>query len=197
MGRRRPQAPGNGRAGRFRHGAEDRRLGRLADVRVGPFRARRHPRRRHARRGRDAQLAHGQGDPPSDAQPRRRRAPGRPRGPGGDLPASLRIQAAERAPRRPGQEDRAQPAQCRRRLAPAAQPADHGRARSLDLGLRCRGPRGGRVRKPVGAAPMAARARLPHEPVRGAARERRRGRPCLCGVGVEARSSSTTRSTAS
>ena len=55
-----------------------------------------------------------------------------------DLLPHLGLQPAERAPRRGGQEARPEPAERRRRLAAPAQPADHGRARPLDLGLRHR-----------------------------------------------------------
>ena len=58
-----------------------------------------------------------------------------------DLLPDLGLQPAERAPRRGGQEARPEPAERRRRVAAPAQPADHGRARPLDLGLRHRSRR--------------------------------------------------------
>ena len=96
----------------------------------------------------------------------------------GLLPAQHLPEHQRAFPRR-GEEDRAQPAQLRRRLAPTAQAADHGRARARDLVLRDR-PRGGlRARDTVGDPRMVARARLPDEPVRRAARVAGVGRPRL------------------
>ena len=56
-----------GRDGALRGGAEDRRPGRLADLRGRALRAGRHPGRRRGRRGRDRQPAHDPGDPHAPA----------------------------------------------------------------------------------------------------------------------------------
>ena len=71
-------------------------------------------------------------------------------------------------------------------LAAPAQPADHGRARPLHLGLRHRPRRRARARHPLGDARVAARARLPHEPAREAPRVARVGRARVRRVGGEA-----------
>ena len=64
--------------------------------------------------------------------------------------------------------------------------ADHGRARPLDLGLRHRPRRRARLRHALGDAPVAAGARLPHEPARQAARVARVRRARVRRVGGEA-----------
>ena len=130
---------GSRRAGRLRDRAEDRRLRGLPHLRERRLRPRRHARRRHARRGRDAEPAHDQVDPAADAGPTARTAAAA-RGARRGLHAALRLPAPERAPRRRGQEDRAEPAQRRRRLAPAAEPADHGRARRWRSGSTASAP---------------------------------------------------------
>ena len=117
------------------------------------------------------------------------------------LPAPERAAAAEgRRPRRiPATPP---PARCASRTPQITRRAD-----ALDLDLRSRPPRGARVRRPLGGARVAARARLPHEPVRRAARDDRGGRARLRGVGGAAhrarlrdrrhRRSRSTRSTSS
>ena len=59
-------------------------------------------------------------------------------------------------------------------------------APARDLGLRDRAPRGARARDALGDARVAARARLPHEPVRRAARVDRGGREGLPRLGAQA-----------
>ena len=143
--------------------------------------ARRHARRRGAGRGRDGQPAHDPVDPAADAGRRRaRRRGGARRG----LHAALRLPRAERADRRARPEARAEPAQRRRGLAPPEGLVDHGVAPAGDLGLRARPRRGARARDALGRARVAARARLPHEPVRGAAGDDRRGREALHRLGA-------------
>ena len=70
-------------------------------------------------------------------------------------------------------------------------------AAALALGLRRRRARGRLPADAVGAARLAARARIPHEPARGAARDDRGGRRGVQRVGERAGQSSTTRSTGS
>ena len=175
VGRGRPQAARHRRAGRVRARAEDRRARRQPHLRGGSVRPRRDARRRDPGRGRDAEPAHDQGDPAAHA---RRRLARRARGARRGVPPDLRVPGAERAARRDEPEARAEPAQRRRRLAAPEELGDHGRPAAVDLGLR-RGPsRGGRVHVAVRDARVAARARLPHEPLRRAAgvdRGRRRG----------------------
>ncbi len=82
----------------------------------------------------------------------------------------------ERA-RRHGPEARAEPAQRRRRLAAPEELGDHRRPAARGLGLRHRRTRGPRAsRRSAEMLAVAARARLPHEPVRRAARVDRGGR---------------------
>ncbi len=185
MGRRRPQAPRHGRARRLRHRAEDRRLGRLARVRGRRVRARRDARRRDPRRGRDPQSPNDQVDPAPRA--RRRRGAAADRRPRRDLLPALGLQPPERAARGGGQEDGAEPAQRRRRLVAPEESRDHGLTGPVHLGLRAR--HGGRnlLRAAFRGARLAPRARLPHEPVRGAARDDRGRRARLRRVGDEAR----------
>ena len=103
------------------------------------------------------------------------------------LPADLGLPRAERAARRHGPEAGAEPAQRRGRLAAAEELGDHRRPSARDVGLRHRRARGARLRDAVGVARVAARARLPHEPARRAARVDRGGREALRRVGDEAR----------
>ena len=74
---------------------------------------------------------------------------------------------------------------------------DHRLAPARDVGLRDRPARGPRARSALGDARLAARARLPHEPLRRAARVDRGGREGLPRVGARSGTSSTTRSTGS
>ena len=86
-----------------------------------------------------------------------------------------------------GQEDGAEPAQRRRRLVAPEESRDHGLTGPVHLGLRAR--HGGRnlLRAAFRGARLAPRARLPHEPVRGAARNDRGRRARLRRMGDEAR----------
>ena len=96
-----------------------------------------------------------------------------------------------------GEEDGAEPAERGRRLPPPAEPADHGRARSLDLGLRHR-PRGrARAGDALGDARVAQGARLPRQPARASATSRSNRSRASAPSGSRSGSSSTTRSTAS
>ena len=193
VGRRRPQAARLGRAGGLRDRAEDRRLGRLARLRERRLHPRRDARGRPARRGRDAEPAHGAVDP---AEPARRGA--RPaRGARRDLLPALGVRPRERAARGGREEDGAEPAERGGGVAAAAGLAHHGRAAARDLGVRLRSPRGHSRRDALGDARVAARARLSNEPVRGAARDDRGGGGGLPRVGGARGSSSTTRSTGS
>ena len=179
VGRRRAQAARLRRAGRLRDRAEDRRLGRLARLRERRLHPRRHARRRTARRGRHAEPAHGALDPAHAP----RRGACAARGARRDLLPALRLRPRERAGRGRRQEDRAEPAQRGGRLAAPAGLPDHRRAAARDLGVRLGAPRGHPGRDALGDARVAARARLPHEPVRGAAGDDRGGRRGLPRVG--------------
>ena len=123
-----------GRAGRLRDRAEDRRARDQPHLRERPARPRRDPRRRDRGRGRDREPAHDRLDPAADA---RRRPAGAARGARRGVPADLRLPRAERAARRDGAEARPEPAQRRRRLAPA-----EGLARSPPRGRSRCGPTG-------------------------------------------------------
>ena len=103
----------------------------------------------------------------------------------------------QRGARRRGEGDLAEPAERRRRLPPAEGLDDHGGASALDLGVRHGLPRRPRPRDALGDAAVAARARLPHQPIRAAARVDRRGRRARAASGSSGAPSSTTRSTAS
>ena len=94
-------------------------------------------------------------------------------------------------------EARAEPAQRGRRLAAAEGLLDHRLAAARGLGLRARRARGRAARVALGGARVAARARLPHEPVRRAARVDRGRGEALRRVGAAGAPSSTTRSTGS
>ncbi len=163
----------------------------------GLLRPRRDPRRRDPRRGRDPEPAHDQGDPAPPAA-RRRPAAGARRGPRRDLLPALGVPAPERAARGRGEEARAEPAQRRRpaRCARRIRPSPPSRDLS-DLGLRARAAPSVEFDSPLRVARVAARARLPHEPLHRAARVARGRRPRVRGVGAAPASSSTTRSTAS
>ena len=80
-----------------------------------------------------------------------------------------------------------EPAQRGGRLAAAARLADHGGAAARRLGLRHRLPRGRRAGDALRDARLAARARLPHEPVRGALRVDRGGGDGDRGLGAAPR----------
>ena len=114
-------------------------------------------------------------------------APPAARGARRGLHAALRLPRVQRAPRRGGKA-RAEPAQRGRRLAAPEGFDDHRAAPALDLGLRHRLPRGRRPpRVALGDAAVAARARLPDEPVRGAPRVDRGGRRGVPRLGAAAR----------
>ena len=99
------------------------------------------------------------------------------------VPADLRLPGVERAAGRHGPEARAEPPQRRRGVAPAEELGDHRRPPARRLGLRDRRSGGPRAREPVRAARLAARARVPHQPARRAARVDRGGGAALRGLG--------------
>ena len=188
MGRRRPQAPGRllgrgGRAGRLRARAEDRRARNQPHLRGRFARARRDAWRRRPGRGRDREPPHDRDDPVADD---RRRAAVARRGARGGLPADLRLPRAQRAPGGNRTEARAESTERGRRFAAAEELRDHGRPAARRLGLRHGSARGPRAGFAVAHARVAARARLPHEPVRRAPRLDRGGREALRRVGAEA-----------
>ena len=187
MGRGRPQAPRLGRAGGLRDRAEDRRLGDLARVRGGRVRPRRDTWRRLPGRGRDAEPADDPRHPALAHRLRRRRAAERGRGARRGLHAALGLQRLQRAAPRRRQEAGAEPAQRGRRLVAAEGLVDHRLASLVDLGLRLRLPRRARAGDTLGDAPVAAGARVPHEPVRRAARVDRGRRPRVQRVGAAPR----------
>ena len=198
MGRRRAQAARHRRAGRVRARAEDRRARdqphstRTACFVRGATRG-----DGVAGRGRDAEPAHDRGDPAADARTTSRRPLLEVRG---EVYMPLvRLPRAERAARRRREEADAEPAQRGRRLAAAeGLRSITASAAALDLGLRHRRARGRRrSTSHWETLAVAARARLPHEPVRRARRVDRGGRRALPRVGAAPRTSSTTRSTAS
>ena len=95
-------------------------------------------------------------------------------------------------------EARAEPAQRRRRLAPPEGLVDHRVAPARRPGSTASARREGlELDVALGDARLAARARLPHESVRRAARVDRGGRERLPRLGAAPRPSSTTRSTGS
>ena len=114
-----------------------------------------------------------------------------------DLLPALGVRALQRGAGRRRQETGAESAERRRRLAPPARLADHGGAAALALGLRRRRARGRLPADAVGAARLAARARVPDEPARGAAGDDRSGGRGVRRVGERAGRSWTTRSTGS
>ena len=183
VGGGRAQAARLGRAGRLRDRAEDRRLGDLARLRERPARPRLHARRRPARRGGHRQPAHDPVDP-AHAPGRGAAADGGARR--GLLPA-LRLPPLQRGAGRGREGARAESAQRRRGLAAPARLPDHGGASALGLGLRHRLPGGRRAGHALRDARVAARARLPDESVRRAARVDRGGREGLRRVGAAAR----------
>ena len=185
---------GDRRADRLRRRAEDRRLRDQPHVRERPLRARPDARRRRPGRGRDAEPPHDQDDSPANEG--KRRAAG-PRGARRGVHAARRLPRRQRGARRRGESNLAEPTERRRRLAPAEGLDDHRGASARDLGVRHRLPRGPRPRDALGDPAVAARARLPHEPVCAAARVDRRGRRRSCASGSSAAPSSTTRSTGS
>ena len=171
-------------------------LGDQPRLRGRRLRARRHARRRRAGRGRDREPAHDPVDPAAHASATT--APPAARGARRGLHAALRLPRAQRAARGRRQEDGAEPAQRGGRLAAAEGLVDHGRAGRSPSGSTASGEREGLdARVAVGDARVAARARLPHEPVRRAPRVDRGGRRGVRASGSGAGSSSTTRSTAS
>ena len=96
-----------------------------------------------------------------------------------------------------GAEAGPEPPQRRRGLAPAEELGDHRRPAARGLGVRRRGARRPRSRLADGDARVAARARFPHQPAHGEARDDRRGRRCAVSSGRAGGPSSTTRSTGS
>ena len=101
--------------------------------------------------------------------------------------AALRLPRAERAARRRGEEADAEPAQRRGRLAAPEGSVDHRRAPAVVLGLRRRRARRARAHVALGDAGVAARARLPDQPVRRAPRVGRGGRGALPRLGAPPR----------
>ena len=197
MGAGRAQAARYRRAGCVRGRAEDRRLGHLARLRGRRVRPRRHARRRRARGGRDAEPAHDRRGAAPGARRRRRGAVAARRGARRDLLPALRVRPVQRGAGGGREEAGAEPAQRGGGLAAPARPARHRGAAPFLLGVRRRRARGRLPRDAVGAARVAARARLPHEPAHGAPGIDRGGRRRVPGVGGSAAPSSTTRSTGS
>ena len=180
MGRRRPQATRHGRARRLRDRAEDRRARDQPHLRGRPVHAGCDARRRCPGRGRHRQHPDDPVRPAADAgRPPALAARGARRG----LSADLRLPGAERAHCRARAEAGAQPAQRRRRLAPPEGLVDHRLAAARRVGLRDRLGRRSAARVAMGDPAVAARARLPHESVRGATGDDRGGRGSLHGVG--------------
>ena len=122
----------------LRRGAQDRRPRGLAALRARPVHARRHPRRRLDRRGRDAQPAHDPRDP--RAPHRARDARGARRG----VHAQGGVRADQRRARGAGPRAVRQPAQQRRGLAPPEGPAGHGGPPAHDVAVPARRGRAGR-----------------------------------------------------
>ena len=104
----------------------------------------------------------------------------------GLLPA-LRLPPLQRGAGRGGEGARSEPAQRSRGVAAPARLPDHGGSPALDLGLRHRLPRRCCAGHALRDARVAARARLPDESVRRAARVDRGGREGMRGVGAAAR----------
>ena len=186
MGRRRAQAARLGRAGRLRDRAEDRRLARSRSSTRTAARPRRDARRRSARGGRHRQPAH---------DPRRSRCAlagtTRRRCSRCAARSTCRSRASARFNERAGR-GRARRRRRTRATPPPARCASSTpritAARPLSVWVYGTGYR-------EGVAPdthfetlaVAARARLPHEPVRRAARVDRGGREGLRGVGAAPR----------
>ena len=124
-------------------------------------------------------------------------APAAARGPRRGLHVAGRLRRAQRAPRRGGAVDVHEPAQLRRGDDPPARPQARRRAPAVDVGLRRRRDRGHLVRQPLGCAAVAARARLPRQRRRRAARPPRTRSSRAAWRGRSAAASSTSRSTAS
>ena len=136
-----PPAPGR-RAGRdpLRDRAEGGRPGDLARLRGRRVRAGSHARQRRGGGAGDREPAHDRRHPAPD-RGRAAAARGARRG----VPAARRLRPAERAARRGGRAHLRKPAQLGRRLDPPARPEAHRLAPAVDVGLRHRRPRGGRV----------------------------------------------------
>ena len=198
MGRRRAEAPRHGRAGRLRARAEDRRLRDQPRLRGRRLRPRRDARRRRPGRGRDAEPAHDRRHPAADAAAEGRAGAAAARGARRGVHAALRLPRVQRAARARGKAAGAEPAQRGRRLAAPEGSGRHRPAAALDLDLRHRRARGARAADDaLGDAALAARARLPREPVRASASSRWRRSPRPVAPGSGAAPSSTTRSTGS
>ena len=181
VGGRRAQAARHGRADRLRDRAENRRLRRhRSSTRTASSRAARPA--ATAVRGEDVTVepAHDRSIPLHAAAAT---ASGAARGARRGLLAAVGLPGAERAGGRRRQEDRAESPQRRRRLPAAEGLADHRRAAAGDLGVRRRAIARASGRDAVGDARVAARPRVPHEPVRGAARVDRGGGGGLPRVG--------------
>ena len=180
-------APGRGQAARHerrrvRDRAEDRRALDQPHLRGRGLCSRRHAGRWPARGGCNAERAHDQGDLDAHAAGQGRDAAGAARSAWRGLSPFERLQRAERASRRRRQEADAEPAQRGGGLAAAQGLHDHRRASFVDLGPRPWSARGPSRERSLGVARVAAYTRIPHEPLRGAARDRRvcrRGLPCL------------------
>ena len=134
----RVQAPGDER-GRVRHRAEDRRALDQPHLRGRRVRAWRDARRRPARRGRDAEPPHDQGDLDAHAARGGREASGTARGARRGLSPAQRLQQAQRATGRRRQEADAESPQRGGRFASAQGLHDHGRTPAVDLDPRARG----------------------------------------------------------
>ena len=186
MGGRRPQAPRQRRARRLRARTEDRRLRDQPRLRGRALRPRRDARRRITGRGRDAEPAYDRCDSPANDAFRRRDGAVGARGARRGLHAARRLPRRERAPRRGGEADVAEPAQRRGGVvAPEGLVGDRPPP-AVDLGLRHGAPGRARARLAMGDAAVAACAGVPHESVRRARRVGRRGRRALPGVGAPA-----------
>ena len=171
VGRRRAQAARPRRAGRVRARAEDRRARDQPHLRERDLRARRDARRRLARRGRDAEPAHDRRDPALAAA----RARARRRRPCSRCAARSTCRSPASGSSTSGSSRRGR---SRRRTRATRPPARCGRrtreiTRGMPLSIWVYGigyARGARVRVALGDAGVAARARLPDEPVRRAVR---------------------------
>ena len=154
-----PRARGHRRPGvRVRGRAEDRRARDLPHLPRRRARARRHARQRRGRRGRHAQPAHDRRDP---AAHRGRAAAARGARRGLHVAAGLR--RAQRAPRRGRPVDVHEPAQLGRGHDPPARPGSSRPSGRCRCGATGSGRPRARVRRPLGGARVAARARLPRQ----------------------------------